>query len=81
MNEIMIFRLLFSAYANWLQENIQRKNGVTLDSPKFPTASYGLYQSRGFQPIQRYPGSEVGEEHAHLLVYMELDLRNQHEFK
>jgi GNAT superfamily N-acetyltransferase len=54
---------------------------IRLDSPKFSTASHGLYRSRGFQPIQRYPGSEVGEEHAHLLVYMELDLKNQHELK
>ena len=52
---------------------------IRLDSPKFATASHGLYRSRDFQPIQRYSGSEVGEEHAHLLVYMELDLRNVHE--
>jgi len=54
---------------------------IRLDSPKFSIASHGLYRSRGFLPIQRYPGSEVGEEHAHLLVYMELDLKNQHELK
>jgi GNAT superfamily N-acetyltransferase len=52
---------------------------IRLDSPKFATKSHGLYRSRGFQPIQHYQGSEVGEEHAHLLVYLELDLRNAHE--
>ena len=52
---------------------------IRLDSPKFSTASHGLYRSRGFQPIQRYQGSELEEEYAHLVVYMELDLRNAHE--
>ena len=52
---------------------------IRLDSPKFSTTSHGLYRSRGFQPISRYPGSEAGEEHAHLLVYMKLDLRKMYE--
>jgi GNAT superfamily N-acetyltransferase len=47
---------------------------IRLDSPKFSTASHGLYRSRGFQPIQRYQGSELEEEYAHLVVYMELVL-------
>jgi GNAT superfamily N-acetyltransferase len=47
---------------------------IRLDSPKFSTASHGLYRSRGFQPIQRYQGSELEEEYAHLVLYMELDL-------
>jgi hypothetical protein len=72
-------RPLFSAYANWLEENIQREFGIQLDSSKFSTASHGLYRSRVFHPIQRYQGSELEEENAHLFVYMELDFRNDHE--
>jgi GNAT superfamily N-acetyltransferase len=54
---------------------------IRLDSPKFSSASHGLYRSRGFQPIQRYQGSDLEEEYAHLAIYMELILSNAHEPK
>ena len=54
---------------------------IRLDSPRFAAASHGLYRSRGFQPIQRYQGSELEEEYAHLVIYMELILRSSHESK
>jgi N-acetylglutamate synthase-like GNAT family acetyltransferase len=53
-----------------------RTKGLTkirLDSPKFSTISHGLYQSRGFQYIQPYQGSEVATW-AEYFVFMELVL-------
>ena len=46
---------------------------ICLDSPKFSTVSHGLYQSRGFQTIEPYPGSEVAMW-AEYFVFMELVL-------
>ena len=46
---------------------------IRLDSPKFSTISHGLYQSRGFQSIEPYPGSEVAA-YAQYFVFMELVL-------
>ncbi len=46
---------------------------IRLDSPKAFSASHNLYQSRGFQFVDPYPGSE-GAAQADLFVFMELVL-------
>lgn len=47
---------------------------IYLDSPKFFTISHKMYQSRGFQSIEPYPGSEGAGIAPDLWVYMELVL-------
>ncbi|HSQ16842.1 MAG TPA: GNAT family N-acetyltransferase [Anaerolineales bacterium] len=46
---------------------------IRLDSPKAFSPSHALYQSRGFQYIEPYPGSE-GAAQADLFVFMEFVL-------
>lgn len=47
---------------------------VLLDSPKLSTAAHKLYQSRGFQLIAPYPGSEGAAIQPEWWVYMQLVL-------
>ena len=46
-----------------------------LDSPTFFTVSHSLYESRGFEYIGPYQGSEAAATQPDLFVFMELALR------
>jgi len=47
---------------------------IRLDSPKFSIEAHRLYQSRGFQFIESYQGSEGARAQADQVMYMELVL-------
>jgi len=47
---------------------------IRLDSPKISVDAHGLYQSRGFQYIDAYEGSEAAKTVPDFAVYMELVL-------